>query len=241
MFARQVRQRSLKPLIEKCFNLELDDLGSYRAEYQDIFLGANEGIPQGGVLSPMLANFYLYEFDKTVTVKGFKLIRYADDFVVMCKTRGEAEQAHILCRTMLKSLGLEIHALDEPNSKSRFGNFSKDGLSFLGVRFEGQITYPDSKVVRRFKSKVEALLKPASGNSLAKTLQGLANLLKGWGMGYRQMRVAKLYAELDVFVRAEVVKYLQHSGIHLGNRNRGKQMRFLGVPSLIAMISQEKE
>jgi hypothetical protein len=88
-----------------------------------------------------------------------------------------------LIRRSLKSLGLEIHALDEPNSKSRFGNFSKDGLSFLGVRFEGQITYPDSKVVRRFKSKVKAVLKPSSGNSLAKTLQGLANLLKGWAWG----------------------------------------------------------
>jgi RNA-directed DNA polymerase len=241
MFAKQVRQRSLKPLLEKCFNLELDDLESYRTEYQDIFLGAAEGIPQGGVLSPMLANFYLYEFDRAVTAKGFRLVRYADDFVVMCKTREEAGQAHTLCRTMLKNLGLEIHALDEPNSKSKFGNFSKDGLSFLGVRFEGQITYPDSKVVHRFKSKVEAVLKPSSGNSLAKTLQGLANLLKGWGMGYRQMRVAKLYAELDVFVKAEVVKYLQHSGIHLGTRNRGKQMRFLGVPSLTAMVSHEKE
>jgi hypothetical protein len=114
-------------------------------------------------------------------------------------------------------------------------------LSFLGVRFEGQVTYPDSKVVRRFKSKVEAVLKPSSGNSLAKTLQGLANVLRGWGMGYRQMRVAKLYMELDIYVKAEVVNYLQQSGIHLGNRNRGKQMRFLGVPSLTAMVSHEKE
>jgi RNA-directed DNA polymerase len=104
MFAKQVRQRSLRPLLEKCFNLELDDLDSYRTEYQDIFIGATEGIPQGGVLSPMLANFYLYEFDKAVTAKGFRLIRYADDFVVMCKTREEAEQAHILCRTMLGNL-----------------------------------------------------------------------------------------------------------------------------------------
>ena len=68
----------------------------------------------------------------------------------------------------------------------------------------------------------------------------LANLLKGWGMGYRHMRVAKLYAELDVFIKAEVVRYLQHSGIHLGMRNRGKQMRFLGVPSLTAMLLHEK-
>jgi RNA-directed DNA polymerase len=240
MFAKQVRYRSLLPLLEKCFNLELDDLQSYQTEHQDIFLGATVGIPQGGVLSPMLANFYLYEFDRVVTGDGFNLVRYADDFVVMCKTRVEAEQAHVVCRSALKKLGLEIHSLDEPNSKSKFGNFSKDGLSFLGVRFEGQITYPDSKVVRRFKSKVGAVLKPSSGNSFSKTLQGLSNLIHGWGMGYRDMRVTVLYGELDNFIKSEVTQYLQRSGIELKGRNRGKQMRFLGVPSLSAMVSHTK-
>jgi RNA-directed DNA polymerase len=240
MFAKQVRYRSLLPLLEKCFNLELDDLQSYQTEHQDIFLGATVGIPQGGVLSPMLANFYLYEFDRVVTGNGFNLVRYADDFVVMCKTRLEAEQAHVVCRSALKKLGLEIHSLDEPNSKSKFGNFSKDGLSFLGVRFEGQITYPDSKVVRRFKSKVGTVLKPSSGNSFSKTLQGLSNLIQGWGMGYRDMRVTALYGELDNFIKSEVTQYLQRSGIELKGRNRGKQMRFLGVPSLSAMVSHTK-
>ena len=240
MFAKKVRQKSLLPLLEKCFNLELDDLQSYQTEHQDIILGATVGIPQGGVLSPMLANFYLYDFDSIVTSEGFKLVRYADDFVVMCKTLQEAEQAHVLCRTVLNNLGLEIHALDEPKSKSRFGNFSKDGLSFLGIRFEGQITYPDSKVVSRFKLKVGVILKPSSGNSLSKTLQGLANLIKGWGMGYRHMRVMPLYGELDAFIKGEVVQYLQRSGIHLKGHNRGKQMRFLGVPSLSGMVSHTK-
>ncbi len=236
MFSKQVRQKSLLPLLEKCFNLELDDLASYQLEYQDIFLGAT-GIPQGGVLSPLLANFYLYGFDKAVTAKGFKLIRYADDFVIMCKTREEAERAHDLCRSVLKGLGLEIHALDEPNSKSRFGYFSKDGLSFLGVRFEGQVTYPSAKVVDRFREKVVSVLRPNSGDSLARTLQSLANLIKGWGMGYRQMRVTKLYGDLDSFIKAEVVRYLELSGVRLHGGNRGKQMRFLGVPSLSAMVS----
>jgi RNA-directed DNA polymerase len=236
MFSKQVRQRSLLPLLEKCFNMELDDLESYQSEHQDIFLGATIGIPQGGVLSPMLANYYLYEFDKTITANSFRLIRYADDFVVMCKTREEAGRAHTLCRTILRNLGLEIHALDEPQSKSRFGNFSKDGLSFLGVRFEGHVTYPNSKVVKRFQEKITAILRPSSGDSLSKTLQSLANLIKGWGMGYRDMRVTKLYGELDSFIKEEVVKYLRHSGVHLQSRNRGKQMRFLGVPSLSAMV-----
>lgn len=236
LFSKQVQQRSLLPLLKRCFNLELDDLDSYQTEYQDIFIGANTGIPQGGVLSPMLANFYLYEFDRSVTKKGFRLVRYADDFVVMCRSREEAEEAHILCRTILRKLGLEIHALDEPNTKSRFGYFTKNGLDFLGIRFEGQITYPLSKVRTRFEAKVSEVLKPSSGNSLARTLQSLANLIKGWGMGYRHMRVVKMYGELDLFVKGEVTNYLQRSGIQLSGKKRSKQMKFLGVPSLSAMV-----
>jgi len=236
MFSKQVRQRSLLPLLEKCFNLELDDLASYQTEYQDIFLGATVGIPQGGVLSPMLANFYFYDFDRTMTANGLKLIRYADDFVVMCKTTDEAERAHVISRTALTKLELEIHALDEPKSKSRFGNFSKDGLLFLGIRFEGQVTYPSSKVVNRFKEKIIHVLRPYSGDNLFKTLQSLANLIRGWGMGYRHMRVTGLYGELDLYIQQEVIKYLAYSGVQLQYRNRRKQMRFLGVPSLSAMV-----
>ena len=51
------------------------------------------------------------------------------------------------------------------------------------------------------------------------------------------MQVTKLYGELDALIKVEVVKYLKHSGVHLQGRNRGKQMRFLGVPSLSAMVS----
>jgi RNA-directed DNA polymerase len=236
LFAKEVKQRSLLPLLEKCFNLELDDLESYQTEYQDIFLGADTGIPQGGVLSPMLANFYLHEFDRRVTQDGLKLVRYADDFVVMCKSREEAERAHLLCRTILGKLGLEIHALDEPATKSKFGYFSKDGLVFLGIRFEGQITYPQSKVVARFKIKVSEVLKSSSGNSLAKTLQSLASLINGWGMGYRHMRVEKIYRELDYFVTSEVALFLQRSGIRLSGKSRARQMKFLGVPPLSAMV-----
>jgi len=240
MFAKEVRQKSLLPLLEKCFNLELDDLQSYQTEHQDIFLGATSGIPQGGVLSPMLANFYLHKFDKMVTDKGFNLVRYADDFVVMCKSRQEAEESHVFCRALLNSLGLEIHALDAPKTKSKFGYFSKDGLSFLGIRFEGHVKYPDSKVVLRFKSKVSAALKPSSGTSLVETLQSLKNLINGWGMGYKEMRVMTLYSELDGFIKDEVSQYLKSSGIILSGTKRGKQMRFLGIPSLCALVSHSK-
>jgi RNA-directed DNA polymerase len=224
------------PLLKQCFEQELDNLEAFQIEYEKLFAGATAGIPQGGVLSPMLANFYLHEFDGAVTERGFELIRYADDFVVMCKTQEQAGRAHVLCKTLLEGLGLRIHALDEPKSKSRFGYFSKDGLNFVGVRFEGSITTPDPKVIPRFKEKVSLVLKPHSGDSLAKTLQSLKNLITGWGNGYKAMRVQQTYLELDTYIKQEVARYLQASGIRLEGRDRRKQMRFLGVPSLSAMV-----
>ena len=129
MFAKQVRHKSLLPLLRQCFNLELENLQSHKTEFQELFFGADSGIPQGGVLSPMLANFYLYEFDRRMLKHGFSLVRYADDFVVMCQTEEQARQAHTFARDTLKTLNLEIHALDAPVSKSKIGKFSKDGLA----------------------------------------------------------------------------------------------------------------
>ena len=236
MFTRHIRHRSLLPVLRQCFDQELDNLEAYQLEYEKLFAGATDGIPQGGVLSPMLANFYLHEFDRRVTANGFELIRYADDFVVMCETREQAEHAHVLCKTLLEQLGLRIHALDEPKSKSKFGYFKKDGLSFVGVRFEGNFTAPDPKAILRFKEKVSLVLKPHSGDSLAKTLQSLKNLITGWGNGYKAMRVQTTFLELDTYIKQEVAHYLQASGIKLEGRDRRKQMRFLGVPSLSAMV-----
>ena len=239
-FARQIRQRSLLPVLKQCFAQELDNLEAFQLEYEHLFVGATAGIPQGGVLSPMLANFYLHDFDQAVMAKGFNLIRYADDFVVMCKSRDEAERAHILCNSLLEHLGLKIHALGEPKSKSRFGYFSKEGLNFVGVRFEGSITSPDPKAIPRFKEKVSLILKPHSGASFAKTLQSLTNLIVGWGNGYKAMRVQQIYLDLDEYIKNAVYCYLQASGIKLEGRDRRKQMRFLGVPSLSAMVEHTK-
>jgi RNA-directed DNA polymerase len=189
----------------------------------------------------MLANFYLNEFDRRMLGHGFNLIRYADDFVVMCETPERAQQAHLLGRDILKTLNLEIHGLDEPNSKSRIGNFSKDGLLFLGIRFEGKEVFPAKKSIERLKSKVNDILKPASGDSLFKTLQKLANLINGWGKCYRAMRVLDIFQKLDDFVKSSVETYLERVGVRLVGKNKRKHMKLLGVPSLTAMAEFKKK
>src|SRR5271165_2088373 len=85
-FSKRIRHKSLLPLIRQCFDLELGNLHDLETEDQQLFEGADSGIPQGGVLSPMLANFYLYEFDRKVTNTGFNLVRYADGTPVQTST-----------------------------------------------------------------------------------------------------------------------------------------------------------
>ena len=235
MFAAKIRHRSLLPLLQQCFELELENLESYKTEFQDLFVGADSGIPQGGMLSPMLANFYLHYFDRRLTERGFNLVRYADDFVVMCSSEQEALQAYSLSKDVLKTLGLAIHPL-EPKSKSRVGYYPKDGLMFLGVRFEGCDVYPTNQVIDRFQTKVRDILKRNSGDSLFKTLQRLTNLVNGWGHCYRDMRVTQTYQRLDQFLKGAVEQYLKNLGIHLSGENRRRQLKLLGIPSLVAMV-----
>jgi RNA-directed DNA polymerase len=173
--------------------------------------------------------------------RKFNLIRYADDFVVMCDSEQRAREAYAFARQTLGTLGLKIHDLEAPDSKSKIGNFGKDHLIFLGVRFEGQEVVPSDKVVKRFKAKISEVLQLESGNSLFKTLQRLTNLINGWGKCYKMMRVLPIYLQLDEFIKSSVEQYLFQLGIQLSGKNRRKHMKLLGVPSLTAMIEYRKE
>jgi RNA-directed DNA polymerase len=238
-FAKRVRQKSLLPLIRQCFDLEVGDIDSLKTEDQDLFLGSESGIPQGGCLSPMLANFYLFEFDRTMTDAGFNLVRYADDFVVMCESSERAESAYNLCRKVLGGLGLQIHPLG--SSKTRIGNFPKDGLDFLGLHFEGKDVFPAEKSRDRFKAKILETLRPHTGVNLLKTLQKLKNLTIGWGKYYQCMRVAEIFGALDKFIQNSVRVYLKESGIILIDRKWPRQRKFLGIPSLTAMLERSTD
>ncbi len=238
-FSKQIRHRSILKLTKDSFDLELQDLTGFETEFQNIFAGVDSGIPQGGVLSPMLANFYLHEFDRTLLDAGFDLVRYADDFVVMCSSRERAEEAQALCIKSLSQLGLSVPPSQPLEaSKTRFGYFTKDGLDFLGIRFEGEVTYPQAKVVKRFRDKVIEILNPHSGVNLFNTLQKLRNLIVGWGNSYSGMRVASMYRELDDYIMVSVQDYLSSSGIRLVGKRRGKQLRFLGIPSLTSLLTK---
>jgi len=104
------------------------------------------GVPQGGVISPLLANIYLDYMDKKVLKEDYRLVRYADDFVILCNDKAKAEQAVTDVKAILGELKLELNP-----EKSRITSF-KDGFEFLGTLFVGKMRLPGKKA--RAKSKM---------------------------------------------------------------------------------------
>jgi RNA-directed DNA polymerase len=232
-FVRQIRVRSLENLIRRALQIEVGNLDFFRPDEREMFPVGESGIPQGGVLSPMLANFYLYPFDKRMSDARFNLVRYADDFVVMCTSEGQARSAHDLAKRILEDdLHLKLHALGDENSKTKITLYSK-GFTFLGLQFQGGRTTPGSKSVKKFKEKISVITDHRQGQNLLKTLTSLKNTIEGWGHAYKMYDSLDAFQSLDAYVREQLATYLQANGLLGRGHNLGNhQRRFLGIPSL---------
>ena len=144
---------------------------------------AERGAPQGAVISPLLSNIYLHSMDTELSERGYELIRYADDFVVLCRTEEEAKKAVSEIGRIFGVLKLEIQT-----GKSGIIDIEKPGgFDFLGYHFEksrykkGKINrYPTKKSLKKFKDKAREISKRTSGVSLECTVKKLNPILKGW-------------------------------------------------------------
>src|SRR6266545_5291104 len=165
------------------------------------------GTPQGGVISPLLSSIYLHVFDEWMERAGFQLTRYADDWLVVCRTRAEAEQALASARAVLEGeLGLRIHP-----EKTRIVHVSQ-GFEFLGyriglgrgLRFKsgGSVLYaiPRQRSVDRFKDKVRALTRRRIAVPLEELIEALNPVIRGWGMYYRRANVRRLFNRLNMWI-----------------------------------------
>lgn len=232
-FVRHIRIRSLEGLIRRALQIEIGNLDSFRPDERAMFPVADSGIPQGGVLSPMLANFYLYPFDSVMSSAGYNLVRYADDFVVMCASEELARSAYVLAKKILEGdLLLKLHDLGDENSKTKITLYSK-GFTFLGLHFQGGRITPGSNSLKKFKEKVSAITDYRQGRNLLKTLTSLKNTIEGWGHAYQMYDSWEAFQNLDGYIRERLACYLRANGLLGKGHNLGNhQRRFLGIPSL---------
>ena len=118
------------------------------------------GTPQGTVLSPLLANIYLNPLDHLLADAGLAMVRYADDFVILCKTREDAEKALELVRRWVAENDLTLHP-----TKTKIVDAGTEGFDFLGYHFRGKLRLPRDKSPKKFKDAVRDKTKPPTGRA----------------------------------------------------------------------------
>jgi RNA-directed DNA polymerase len=169
---------------------------------QDILRGMErwtptQGTPQGAVISPLLANIYLHPLDVRMAARGYRMVRYADDFVVLGQSREEAEAALAEVRAFVADAGLSLHP-----DKTHVGDCRKrgEGFEFLGYRFEAGQRHVRKKSLTRFKDAIREKTKRTRGDSLACVIVDLNRSLHGW-FGYFKYAHPRTFHRLDQFIR----------------------------------------
>jgi RNA-directed DNA polymerase len=169
---------------------------------QDIMKGMERwspttGTPQGAVISPLLANLYLHPLDLLMETGGYRMVRYADDFVILCRTAAEAQAALRQVEDWAAANGLTLHP-----DKTKVGDCREpgQGFEFLGYRFEAGRRLVRKKSLKALKDKVRTRTTRSRGDSLERIVADLNPLLKGW-FGYFQHATVGVFGHLDGFVR----------------------------------------
>jgi RNA-directed DNA polymerase len=159
-----------------------------------------EGTPQGAVISPLLANIYLHPLDELMAVRGHRMVRYADDFVVLCKSHEEAAAALAAIRAWVAENGLRLHP-----DKTHVGDcrLAGQGFEFLGYRFEAGRRWVRKKSLTRLKDNIRVKTRRTRGVSLARIVDDLNPMLRGW-FGYFKHAHPSTFLALDKFIRRRI-------------------------------------
>lgn len=157
----------------------------------------NQGTPQGGVLSPLLANLYLHDLDVLITEAGGKMIRYADDFVIMTRNQEEALSMLAKVQEWVEKNGLTINP-----EKTHVGNclIEGQGFEFLGYRFESGTRWIRKKSIQKFRDKIREKTKRTCGQSIETIIKAVNMVLKGWYNYFKHVSKWDLNT-FDAFVR----------------------------------------
>jgi RNA-directed DNA polymerase len=133
------------------------------------------GTPQGAVISPLLANLYLNPLDHEMARRGWKLVRYADDLVVLCSTREQAQEVLRYLQEWTRGAGLTLHP-----TKTRIVDGIAEGFEFLGWLFRQGQKWPRKKSLQKLQDKLRPLTQRTNGRSLSEIVAKANPILRGW-------------------------------------------------------------
>jgi len=183
----------------------MDGMESWRPE---------EGTPQGAVVSPLLSNIYLDPLDHKMAREGFQMVRFADDFVILCRSEAEGQEALARVRAWTVQTGLTLHP-----EKTRIVNAEEEGgFDFLGYHFERGMKWPRKKSLDKFKDALRVKTKRTNGRSLQVIIEAVNRTTRGW-FEYFKHSHKTTYGPLDGWVRMRLRSILRK---RLGRRGRGR-------------------
>jgi RNA-directed DNA polymerase len=176
---------------------------------QDIMEAMNQwtpeaGSPQGAVMSPLLSNIYLNPLDHHMAQGGCEMIRYADDFVILCRSQAEAEEALAKVRHWTSAAGLQLH----PEKTCIVDATQRGGFDFLGYHFERGYHWPRKKSLQKFKDTIRAKTHRTNGLSMEAIIQRLNPTLAGW-FGYFKHSHRTTFPRLDSWIRMRLRSILR--------------------------------
>lgn len=201
---KHVADNSVIGLVEKFLQAEvMDGLDHWTP---------SSGAPQGAIISPLLSNLYLNELDHLMAASGYQMTRYADDLVIQCQTRDEAESALEQVRRWTTERGLTLHP-----TKTKIVHVDEDGFEFLGYRFIKHRRFPRQKSLSKFRETIRSKTKRTNGQSLQSIIVNVNRTLRGW-YEYFKHSWRTTFPELDSWVRMRLRSILRQRS---GRRGRG--------------------
>lgn len=192
------------------------------------------GTPQGAVISPLLANIYLNPLDHLMAQQGWLMIRYADDFVILCGSQQEAEKALEQVRQWMGEAGLTLHP-----TKTRIVNASeRGGFDFLGYHFERGYRWPRKKSTDKFKETIRNKTPRLRPGPLEHIIQDINRTVRGW-FGYFKHSHRNIFEPLDGFIRQRLRSILRkrhkRSGRATGKDNQRWPNAYFAKCGLISL------
>lgn len=223
-------------------------------------LPTEQGTPQGGVISPLLSNVLLTPFDREMRRRGYNLTRYADDWVITCRSKAEAQSALVTAQRLLSKLGVEVNA-----EKTRLVHV-RHGFEFLGFKIkQGQrplrlpgdkirsgarqgalYAIPRDKSIRHFKEEIRRRTCRCVPRTTAQLIQEINPIIRGWGSYYCKAHVRRLFAQLKGWIARRLwshryKKWRNRGWRELPERALYEEYGLVNIIQLIPSIAPRKE